>query len=35
MDERQLQDLANQLISDYKNDKETRKDWEESYVLKV
>ena len=32
MDERQLQDLANQLISDYKNDKETRKDWEESYT---
>ena len=32
MDERQLQSLANQLISDYKNDKETRKDWEESYT---
>ena len=32
MDERQLQDLANELISDYKNDKETRKDWEESYT---
>jgi len=32
MDERELQDLANQLISDYKNDKETRKDWEESYT---
>ena len=32
MDERQLQDLANELISDYKTDKETRKDWEESYT---
>ena len=32
MDERQLQELANELISDYKNDKETRKDWEESYT---
>jgi len=32
MDERQLQDLSNELISDYKNDKETRKDWEQTYV---
>ena len=32
MDERDLQDLAIQLISDYKNDKETRQDWEESYT---
>jgi len=32
MDERQLQELSNELISDYKNDKETRQDWEESYT---
>ena len=32
MDERELKDLSNQLISDYKNDKETRKDWEQTYV---
>jgi len=32
MDERDLQDLANTLISDFKNDKETRQDWEESYT---
>jgi hypothetical protein len=32
MDERDLQDLANQLISDFKNDKLTREDWEQSYT---
>ena len=32
MDERDLQDLASQLISDFKNDKETRADWEDSYT---
>ena len=32
MDERDLQDLANQLISDFKNDKMTREDWEQSYT---
>jgi len=32
MDERQLQDLSNELIADYKNDKETRKDWEQTYL---
>ena len=32
MDERDLKDLASQLISDFKNDKETRADWEDSYT---
>ena len=32
MDERDLEDLASQLISDFKNDKETRSDWEDSYT---
>ena len=32
MDERDLQDLANQLISDFRNDKQTREDWEQSYT---
>ena len=32
MDERDLKDLATQLISDFKNDKETRADWEDSYT---
>jgi len=32
MDERDLQDLANQLISDFRNDKLTREDWEQSYT---
>ena len=32
MDERDLQDLANQLVSDFKNDKLTREDWEQSYT---
>ena len=32
MDERELRQMANELVDDYKKDKGSRKDWEDSYV---
>ena len=32
MDERTLSRMASELISDYKKDKESRKEWEDAYI---
>ena len=32
LDERVLSSLANDLIADYKKDKESRSDWEQAYI---
>ena len=32
MDERVLNGIANELLGDYKKDKESRSDWEKSYI---